>query len=412
MTCHRLGLGIMLGIGLLASGVLADESGRVYGKITTEDGDTYEGLIRWDKNEASWVDILNGTKDRDDESDFKRRKRSGKDRSSIRLFGVYVGDNESGFWGSSAASGIRMGHIKMLEPDGDDAVELTLKSGKIVRLSEGSTDIGSNIREIIIEDNGEGDVELSWEDIDKMELLPTPSGAQSNSGERLYGVLTTRGGNQFTGFVCWDMDESLTDDLLEGETRDRSRKIKFDKIASIERYSASACEVTLKAGESVVLRGSNDVDESNRGITVSDPAFGDVTVQWDEFDKVEFKPAPAQVTYDRFDGGKPLHGTVYTEDGESYTGTIKWDDDEENTWELLNGNYRDAEFQIEFGLIKKIEKQSSRSTMVTVSDGRTLRLRGSNDVNEDNKGIRIKVDGGAKEVDVDWDEFAKVEFSR
>jgi len=411
MTWNRPVLGIVLGIGVLVSSGLADETGRVYGKITTGDGDTYEGLIRWDKNEANWVDILNGTKDRDEETDFKRKRRSSRDHSNIRLFGIYVGENGSNLWGSSAASGVRMGHIKMLEPDGDDAVLLTLKSGKTVQLSEGSTDIGTNIREIIIEDKNEGDVELTWDDIEKMELLPTPAAATSNLGERLYGTLTTRAGDQYTGFVCWDMDETLTDDLLEGETRDRSRKIKFDKIASIERYSASACEVTLKAGESVVLRGTNDVDESNRGITVSDPAFGDVTVQWGEFDKVEFKPAPAQVTYDRFDGGKPLHGTVYTEEGESYTGTIRWDDDEEYTWELLNGNYRDAEFQIEFGLIKKIEKQSSRSTTVTVSDGRTFRLRGSNDVDEDNKGIRIKVDGG-KEVDIDWEEFAKVEFSR
>ena len=411
MTWNRLALGIVFGIGILVSSALADETGRVYGRITTEDGDTYEGVIRWDKNEASWVDILNGTKDRDEETDFKRKRRSSRDHSNIRLFGIYVGENESDFWGSSAASGIRMGHIKMLEPDDDDAVLLTLKSGKTVQLSEGSTDIGTNIREIIIEDKNEGEVELSWDDIEKMEFLPTPATATSNLGERLYGTLTTRAGDLYTGFVCWDMDETLTDDLLEGETRDRSRKIKFDKIASIERYSASACEVTLKAGESVVLRGTNDVDESNRGITVSDPAFGDVTVGWSEFDKVEFKPAPAQVTYDLFDGGKPLHGTVYTEEGESYTGTIRWDDDEEYTWELLNGNYRDAEFQIEFGLIKKIEKQSSRSTTVTVSDGRTFRLRGSNDVDEDNKGIRIRVDGG-KEVDIDWEDFAKVEFSQ
>ncbi len=410
MTWRHLGLGLVLGIGVLATGVLADESGRIYGRITTEDGDTYEGLIRWDKNEASWVDILNGTKDRDEETDFKRKRQSKRDRS-IKLFGIYVSDEGGGYWGSSAASGIRMGHVKMLEPDGDDEVLITLKSGKIVQLSEGSTDIGTNIREIIIEDKSEGEVELSWDDIEKMEFLPTPAGVTSTLGERLYGTLTTRAGEQFTGFICWDMDETLTDDLLEGESRDRDRKIKFDKIASVERYSASACEVVLKTGENIVLRGTNDVDESNRGITVSDPAFGDVTVSWSEFDKLEFKPSPAQVTYDRFDGGKPLHGTVYTEEGETYTGTIRWDDDEESTWELLNGDYRDAEFQIEFGLIKKIEKQSSRSTTVTVSDGRTFRLRGSNDVDDDNKGIRIKVDGG-KEVDVDWDEFAKVEFTR
>lgn len=411
MTMNRLILAGMLGIGVLAGGVLADASGRVYGRITTNDGDSYEGLIRWDKNEASWVDILNGTKDRDDDSEFKRKRSSNRNSKSIKLFGVYIDGNEISNWSSSAASGIRMGHIKMLEPDGDDAALLTLKSGKTVQLSEGSTDIGTNIREIIIEDQDEGEVELSWDDIEKMELLPSQASVTSTLGERLYGTLTTKAGEQYSGCVCWDMDETMTDDVLEGETRDRSRKIKFDKIASLERYSASACEVTLKSGESVVMRGTNDVDDSNRGITISDPAFGDITVDWNEFDKLEFKPAPMQVSYSQFDGGKPIHGTVYTEDGETYTGTIRWDDDEEYTWEFLNGDYRDARFQIEFGLIKKIEKQGSRSTVVTVSDGRTFRLRGSNDVDEDNKGVRIKVDGG-KEVNVDWDEFTKVEFSR
>ncbi|PWB68380.1 hypothetical protein C3F09_11775 [candidate division GN15 bacterium] len=410
MTCNRLAIGIVLGIGVVACAALADETGRVYGRITTSDGDTYEGLIRWDKNEADWVDILNGTKDRDNDSDFERKRRSSRSRRNIKIFGLYLEDVGNGYLLSSAASGIRMGHIRTLEPDGDDAALLTLKSGKTVELSQGSTDIGTNIREIIIEDKNEGEVELSWDDIEKVEMLPTPPGAKSALGERLYGTLTTRAGDQYTGFVCWDMDETMSSDVLEGESRDRSRKIKFDKIAACERYSASACEVTMKTGESMVLRGTNDVDESNRGITISDPAFGDVTVSWGEFDKLEFKPAAAQVTYDRFDGGRPLHGTVYTEDGEKYTGTLRWDDDEEYTWELLNGSYRDAEFQIEFGLIKKIEKQSSRSTMVTVSDGRTFRLRGSNDVDEDNKGIRIKVDGG-KEVDVDWEDFAKVEFN-
>ncbi len=409
MTCNRLATGIVLGIGVLACTALADENGRLYGKITTSDGDTYEGIIRWDKNEVSWTDILNGTKDRRDESDFKRKRTVKRDRATT-LFGWTLGESGSTIWGSSSASGIRMGHIKELEPDGDDAALLTLKSGKTVQLSEGSTDIGTNIREIIIEDKNEGEVELSWDDIEKVEMLPTPSSVTSALGQRLYGTLTTRAGEQYTGFVCWDMDETLTSDILEGETRDRNRKIKFDKIAAIERYSSSACEVTLKSGESEVLRGTNDVDESNRGITISDPAFGDVTVQWGEFDKLEFKSAPSQISYDRFDGGRPLHATIYTEEGEKYTGTIRWDDDEEYTWELLNGNYRDAEFQIEFGLIKKIEKQSSRAAMVTVSDGRTFRLRGSNDVDEDNKGIRIKVDGG-KEVDVDWEDFAKAEFN-
>ena len=42
----------------IAGTVMAENEGRIYGKITTTDGDVYEGLIRWDKNEGNWVKNL------------------------------------------------------------------------------------------------------------------------------------------------------------------------------------------------------------------------------------------------------------------------------------------------------------------------------------------------------------------
>ena len=55
----------------IAGTVMAENEGRIYGKITTTDGDILEGLIRWDKNEGNWVDILNGTKDLSNKSKRK-----------------------------------------------------------------------------------------------------------------------------------------------------------------------------------------------------------------------------------------------------------------------------------------------------------------------------------------------------
>ena len=51
---------LFLGIFLIFSVavIAADNSGRIYGKITTVDGDVFEGLIRWDKNEAAWVEKI------------------------------------------------------------------------------------------------------------------------------------------------------------------------------------------------------------------------------------------------------------------------------------------------------------------------------------------------------------------
>jgi hypothetical protein len=410
---------IVCGIGLfLLAGVAvtADNTGRIYGKITTVDDEVLEGLIRWDKNEASWVDILDGTKEfrwREYRADDERKRRKYRDRRRrVRLWGVdvYVSGDDDWDYPSSAQSGLAFGHIQSMEIIGDDEVLLTLKSGEELELSGGSTDIGTGIREIVIEDINSGELELVWDDIDMIEFMASRSRDESVFGERLYGTMTTRRGWTFTGWVCWDVDELFETDVLDGEERRRTRRIKFGKIASIERYSSSGATVILKSGEELILRGTNDVDDGNRGVSIFDPDLGQVTAEWDEFERLDFQDPPGAPGYDAFDGGRLLTGTVYTDDGEAYAGTIRWDNDEEYTWELLNGDYRDMEFKIEFGKIATIERRSSRGAVVTLGDGREIVLRGSNDVDDNNKGIFVTTDDG-EEIVVDWDELERVEFS-
>lgn len=409
MTAFLMALVLVLGGSVLAG----EEDGRIYGKITTTDGDVYEGLIRWDKNEANWVDILDGSKDiPESEQRESERSRHHDGEVSIEIFGIKIGEgsNISWNWSSSAQSGIRFGHIKVLEVIDDDRVLLILKSGKEVELENGSTDIGSGIRGILIEDKSEGEIELDWDDLESIDFMSAESGVESNLGKRLYGTLTTRRGEEYTGYVCWDMDELFTTDILDGEEHNRDRKIKFGKISSIERYSSSGATITFTNGDEMILKESNDVDDDNRGIIISDPGFGQVIVDWDEFDRIDFKKSSHQIGYDEFDGGQKIHGTVYTEMGDSFSGNIRWDNDEEYTWEILDGEYHDIKFDVEFGLIAKIENRSSRSSIITVKDGRTFRLRGSNDVDSDNRGIFVDT-GDGDEVEIDWEDFSRVEFA-
>ncbi len=391
--------------------VFADSSGRIYGTLTTVDGDTYTGLIRWDKNEASWVDVLDGTKEMPKARAEGTPRKYREKRTSIEIFGLKIGGANVN-WGDAfaAQSGIRFGHLKSLEAVDDDKAMLTLKSGEQIEFAGGSTDIGSDVREVIVEDAKEGEIEFVWSDINRIDFAQGPSDLTSDFGERLYGTVTTRRGDTFTGFVAWDVDEALGNDVLDGEENGRSRKIKFDKIASIERYSSNGATVTLKTGESMLLRETNDVNDENRGIVVGDPAFGQVVISWDDFDKVMFTSDFKPVTYDSFKPTAPMYGTITTEEGKTYTGQVRWDDDEQFTWELLNGDYHDIQFEIEMGLIKQIEKRSYRSSDVTTLDGRVFRLRGSNDVDEDNKGIFVKTDAG-DEVEVNWEDFTKLELS-
>lgn len=409
----RLKTSILLAVLVVAAAsiALADNEGRIYGKITLDDGDTLEGLIRWDKNEANWVDVLNGTKEVPDRYRREARRRDREDRHrEIRLFGIKVGETGDDYWSGTSSGGIRFGHIRSIEVIDDNRALIVFKSGRELEMEGSSTDLGSAMRELIIEDPDEGEVELVWDDIREIEFMSAKSDEPSRFGERLYGTLTTRRGEEFTGFVCWDVDELFGNDILDGEENNRTRKIPFDKIAAIERYSSSAARVFLKNGDEMTLRGTNDVDDDNRGIVISDPAFGDVVVEWNEFERLQFAEPGRAVGYDAFDGGRPLYGTVFTEDGDKYTGEIRWDNDEEFTWEMLNGEYRGVEFDIEFSAIREIRRRGFSGAIVTVNDGREFQLRDSNDIDDDNKGIYIVTEDG-DDIVVDWENFDRIEFS-
>ena len=41
----------------------AQEEDRLWGRILTSSGQIHEGFIRWDRNEAAWVDQLDGSKE-------------------------------------------------------------------------------------------------------------------------------------------------------------------------------------------------------------------------------------------------------------------------------------------------------------------------------------------------------------
>ena len=47
---------------VLAAPAWAQDGDRIWGRVYTTAGDVYEGFIRWDRNEGSWVDILDGSK--------------------------------------------------------------------------------------------------------------------------------------------------------------------------------------------------------------------------------------------------------------------------------------------------------------------------------------------------------------
>lgn len=349
---------------------------RLYGTVTTRDGDTHTGFLRWDRNEGSWTDLLDADK--------------------------------VGLRGRVTQSGIRFGHIHRLEVlDGASAL-LTLKSGAETELTGGSTDLGGGLRALVVQAPGKEARELKWRDLKTVEFEAAPEGLLTQQG-RIHGTLTTRSGMEFTGFITWDVDEIFTSDILDGDVDGRDVEIPFGAIASIQRDGSRGALVTLLDGEALRLTGSNDVDSSIRGISVSDPALGQVKLDWREFDQVTFWQPDHQPGYGYFDGGLPLRGTVVTESGREIGGEILWDNDEALSWEMLNGDCEGVEFHVEMGQIARIEKISG-GALVELKDGRTYGLTGSNDVDDGNRGITV-LDHDLS-VEVEWDDFRELIIRR
>jgi len=413
MKFRDLRWGVILLVIIFCASTASAEKGRIYGKIYTDRGDVFEGPIRWDKNEASWDDMLDGYKKPTGKARQEKRKRYGDSKREISLFGLTI-YKEGGSWNSTRQSCIAFGHIQRLSPDDDDGAYLMLKNGEEVYLEASSTDLGPGIREIVIEDEDEGELEMGWYDIDHIEFFDGGE-TESNFGERIFGTVTTGKSGEFTGWICWDVDEMFTDDIIDGYDRRSSRKIRFSQIERIEKISSQASLIVLKNGKEIRLDDSNDVDSGNRGIAISDPKLGRVVVPWDEFEILQIKEPTAAdyVKYSDYNGSQPLFGSVYDEFGEQYTGKIRWDNDEEYGWEVLDGEYRGVDFDIVFDNIESIEKLSDRTSRVTLKDGRQFKLRESNDVNEENNGVFIATGSDPDDEKIlDWDDFERVEFRR
>jgi len=178
----------------------------------------------------------------------------------------------------------------------------------------------------------------------------------------------------------------------------------FGELKSILVSGRERLEVELLNGIQVELEGDgyNDVGAK---IRVIDKELGEVELRWSRIDKIEFLPTPNKLN-DKF--GEPLYGTVETRSG-SFTGFVQWDHDERVSKDELDGDTRDGDISLEFGKIKSIERDGSGSSVV-LNSGREMYLRGSNDVDYDNRGVIVTTDFGR--VDIEWREFRKVTFSK
>ena len=391
------------------------QPGFLYGRITTVDGATYEGRLRWGGDqEAFWGDYFNGFKGKNPWLAQVPPERLPKERRRIEIFGITVAHRERPIDGGRPFMA-RFGDIARIEAHGRD-VRVTLKSGTVFDGLDRfeASDFDDGVR---VWDGKRGVVDLDSLRIRTIELLPTPSlGAVPG---RLYGTVHTRQGD-FTGFVQWDRQECVGADTLDGHTANGKLSLRFDTLRSIARRSRDSSLATLLDGREIVLSGTREVGHENRGIYVDDRRYGRVLVSWDAFERVDFSPGTPENTgpaYGDFPPGRPLMGSVTTHDGRRLAGRLVYDLDESETTETLDASSQGVDYTIPFGLIASIvppggEERGAQRARVTLQDGEELRLERAGDLGKGNAGMLIFGDGRQPPEYVPWTDVEQVDLDR
>ncbi len=329
---------------LIPIGLAAQDEAFIYGRISTKDGNTYEGPIRWGKEEVYWTDLFNASKE--DNENLRRLSTAerdkldeqqawaGGDRNSFTTFVRSVGLRTERYIFHSEGSyvhqfGCQFGEIRTMHPEGRRYLSIEMQNGDRFTLDgEGYNDVGATVH---VMDKAVGEASVEWERIERIEFMPTPHKLEDKFGEPLYGTVETYDGT-YSGYIQWDHDERITTDKLDGDAEDGKMSIPFAKIRSIERRAGHSV-VVLQSGREVELRGSNDVSHGHRGVIIMNKDIPSIDVPWDEFRKVTFTDKAPQplVRYEDFKTQKPLQAKVTLHDGKTVSGKLIYDLDESST---------------------------------------------------------------------------------
>lgn len=404
-----------------------NDSGFIYGKITTKDGESFTGQIRWGKEEAYWTDMFNASKSenefvkmlsQEDKQKLMESKHGGKSGATIYRWNeegnTFHIKSKGGTWNYSYSGSFKhrftcqFGNIKTLTPKADKDVELEFRNGeKMIVGGSGYNDIGTKIKML---DQEIGELELSWSNVRMVEFMNTPN-LKSRMGKPIYGTVETRNGN-YTGLIQWDHDERISNDRLDGDYEDGTMKIEFGNIKSIERRG-NGCDVELKSSRKFFLDGSNDVNRGNRGIIVTSAEFGRVDIEWEDFFKVTFSEVNNKdlQSFNSFASIKKISGTVTTADGKSYSGTFVYDLDEAYGFEVLEGEDNDIEYIIPFALIKNIMPKNDEYAAIELKSGRKMILGKGQDVCRKNEGIIMFDKGPDNPIYISWAEIKEIKIN-
>lgn len=414
----RVGMIVIYGllVGRVSAGGQVPAEAHLYGRLETVGGETHVGWILWGERANTLADLLEGDKAIAAESLAElRRLRAAADPEADLAARTLVYDgvrivweeDDGGARADTVLSGVRFAHVRAITAEDARTARVDLRSGETMRLSARGGPDDPFVEAVRVEAAGGASASVPWAEVRRVELLSPPEGT-APAEPRLHGTVIDREGVAYTGPLVWAGRAMHPGDPLVGSAEPEERVLLGD-VASISAATGlgdpaaliveagGAGVVTLKSGERRTIGRFGGDDGTS--VRVSDPSLGIVRLPWRRVREVRFHPPAAALASPAAAG--PLTGTVHTTGGDRLRGRIRWDNDEERGWELLNGRGRGVDYLIELGRVQGIAVESPRSARVTLVDGRTLELSGSNDVGLGNRGVVVEGEDGALAF-VDW----------
>jgi hypothetical protein len=230
------------------------EGYRLFGKVETAAGE-FEGFVQWDLQECLSTDKLDGASDDGDLS-------------------------------------IEMGRIAAIEKRNRSGSWIEMKDGRKLLL-EGTNDVDASLRGIFVEDERYGRVMVSWEAFERLEFREVGKsgrGYESYAGASpLRGTVTDYEDRTLAGRLVFDLDETASWELLNGNREGVEYHIPFALIRAVEPQRGEASRVVLASGAELVLSDGQDVSESNDGVVVVRDDGRQVYLPWSDVKRVEFR---------------------------------------------------------------------------------------------------------------------------
>jgi hypothetical protein len=234
---------------------LRPEVRRLYGKVTTADG-VFRGFVQWDSQECLSTDKLDG-------------------------------DSEDG------KMSLEMGRIRSIEKKGKNSSTIQMADGRKLDL-RGTNDVDSSIRGIFVEDPRYGRVKIPWDEFRSVEFRGGQGTGRAyvdyRRGAPLRGAVTDVEGKTWKGRVVFDLDETESWEMLNGNRNGIEYDVPFEMVRSIEPRNSDSTTVMLRDGNELRLEESQDVTEANSGVLVfPDGGGSERYVPWDQVQRIEIE---------------------------------------------------------------------------------------------------------------------------